>query len=130
MSNATAPTAALLKPRPLVAELAPDAELADEELELALSVVEAADDDTEPLLAVALVDELESEDSEAVDEAALEAVEEAPEARLDSAEPLLVVEAGAATAKGCQRKVCICITAQVRLTCAADVLHKSESAGT
>jgi hypothetical protein len=53
-----------------VAEPAPDVELADEELELALSVSEeAADADEELLLAVALVEELESEDSEAVEEA-------------------------------------------------------------
>lgn len=86
----------------MVAETAPEVELADEELELALSVVEAADEDAELLLAVALVEELESEDSEAVEEAVPEAVEEACEALLDSAEPLLVVEAGAATAKSCQ----------------------------
>jgi hypothetical protein len=49
---------------------------------------------------------------------------------LDSAEPLLVVEAGAATAKDCQRTFRICTTAQTRLTSAADVLHESESAGT
>jgi hypothetical protein len=41
-----------------------------------------------------------------------------------------VVEAGAATAKSCQRKGCICIAAQVRLTGTPDVLHESESAGT
>jgi hypothetical protein len=66
-----------LRPRPLIAVPAPEVELADEELELALSVEEAAEEDTELLLAVALVEELESEDSEAVDEAALEAVDEA-----------------------------------------------------
>jgi hypothetical protein len=68
------PTAALLKLRPLVAEIASDVELADEALEMALSVVEAAEDDAELLLAVALVDELDSADS---DEAALDAVEDA-----------------------------------------------------
>jgi hypothetical protein len=130
VSSAKAPTAALLKLRPLVAEIAPDVELADEALELALSVVEAAEDDAELLLAVALAEELDSEDSEAVDEAALEAVEEAWEALLDSAEPLLVVEAGAATAKSCQRTSHICIAAQVGLTSTSDILHESESAGT
>jgi len=78
VSSATTPAAALWKPRLFVVEPAPDVELADEELELALSVSEeAADADEELLLAVALVEELESEDSEAVDEVALEAVEEA-----------------------------------------------------
>jgi hypothetical protein len=76
VSSATAPAAALFRPRLLVAGLAPDVELADEELELALSAAEAADEDAELLLAVVLVEELESEDSEAVDEAVLEAVEE------------------------------------------------------
>ena len=67
-----------MRPRPSTTELAPDVELADEELELAFSVPEeAADADEELLLAVALVEELESEDPEAVDEAALEAVDEA-----------------------------------------------------
>lgn len=98
-----APTAALLKPRPLVAKLAPDVELADEELELALSVPEAADEDAELLLAVALDEELEPEDCEAVDEAVSESVEEASEVLLDTAELLPVVEAGAATARNCQR---------------------------
>lgn len=74
---ATAPTAALAKPRLLVAEPAPEVELAAEELELALSAAEAADEDTEVLLPVALVEELEAEDFEAVDEAALESAEEA-----------------------------------------------------
>lgn len=78
VSSATAPTAALLKLRLLAAGTAPEVELADEELELALSVSEeAADAEEELLLAVALVEELDSEDSEAVDEAVLEAVEEA-----------------------------------------------------
>jgi hypothetical protein len=76
VSSATAPAVALFRPRLLVAGLAPDVELADEELELALSTAEAADEDAELLLAVVLVEELESEDSEAVDEAVLEAVEE------------------------------------------------------
>ena len=94
VSSATAPTATPLRPKPLVAELAPDEELADEELGLALS---AADEDTEFLLAV----ELESEDREAVDEALSESVVEASEVLLAVAEPLPVVEAGAATAINC-----------------------------
>ena len=96
VSSATAPTATLLRPRPLVAELASDVELAEEELSLALS---AADEDAELLLAVALVEELEPEDCEAVDEAVSESVWEASEVLLAVAEPLPVVEAGAATAR-------------------------------
>jgi len=69
-----APTTALLRPRPLTAELAPDVELADEELELALSAAEAAEEDEELLLAVAL--ELEPEACDAADEAALESAVE------------------------------------------------------
>ena len=98
VSSATAPTATLLRPRPLVAELAPDVELAEEELSLALS---AADEDAELLLAVALVEELEPEDCEAVDEAVSESVWEASEVLLAVAEPLPVVEAGVATAGNC-----------------------------
>lgn len=94
VSSATAPTATLLRPRPLVAELASDVELAEEELSLALS---AADEDAELLLAVALVEELEPEDCEAVDEAVSESVWEASEVLLAVAEPLPVVEAGVAT---------------------------------
>jgi len=78
----------------LVAEPAPDVELADEELELALST---ADEDAEFLLAV----ELDPEDREAVDEALSESVAEASEVLLAVAEPLPVVEAGAATARNC-----------------------------
>ena len=92
VNSATAPTATLLKTRPLVAELAPDVELADEELELALS---AADEDAEFLLAV----ELEPDDREAADEAVSESVADASEVLLAVAEPLPVVEAGAATAR-------------------------------
>jgi hypothetical protein len=78
----------------LVAEPAPDVELADEELELALST---ADEDAEFLLAV----ELDPEDREAVDEALSESVAEASEVLLAVAEPLPVAEAGAATARNC-----------------------------
>lgn len=102
VSSATAPTAALLKPRPLVAEPAPDVELADEELELALSVAEPADEDAEVLLAVVLAEELEPEDCEAVDDVVSESDDaEASEVLLDAAEPLPVVEGGAATATSC-----------------------------
>ena len=89
VNSATAPTATPLRPRPLVAEPAPD-----EELELALS---AADEDAEFLLAV----ELEPEDREAVDEAVSESVADASEVLLAVVEPLPVVEAGAATAINC-----------------------------
>ena len=78
----------------MVAEPAPYVELADEELELALST---ADEDAEFLLAV----ELDPEDREAVDEALSESVAEASEVLLAVAEPLPVVEAGAATARNC-----------------------------
>ena len=82
----------------MAAELAPNVELADEELELALS---AADEDAELLLAEALVEELEPEDCEAVDEEVSESVAEASEVLLAVAEPLPVVEVGAATAENC-----------------------------
>ena len=108
--SATAPTAAPLKPRPLAAGPAPEVELADEELEPASSVAEAVDEDTELLLPVALDEELRSEDCEAVDEAVSVSDEEASEVLLDVAEPLPVVEAGAATARNCQCKAHIVIT--------------------
>lgn len=65
-----------MKPRPLLAGLAPDVEFDDEELGLALSA-ELADVDEELLLPVTLAEELWAEDSEADDEAALDAVAEA-----------------------------------------------------
>lgn len=78
MNSATAPTATLLNPKPLVAGPAPDVEFADEALELALSVAEPTDEDAELLLAVVLDEELEPlEDCEAVDEAVSESVAEA-----------------------------------------------------
>lgn len=89
----------------MVAEPAPDVELVDEELELALSVAEPADEDAEVLLAVVLAEELEPEDCEAVDEAVSVSVEEASEVLLDAAEPLPGVEDGAATARSRQRTV-------------------------
>ena len=100
-SSATAPTAALLKPRLLVAEGAPEAELADEALELTLSAAEAADEDAELLLAEAVFEELEPEECKAVDEAVSESVAETSEVLLAIAEPLPVVEVGVATARKC-----------------------------